>query len=222
MTTSLTRRRAISLGLGTGAAIALTSSIPAQAASASVKERTWSKPKSQNDWPILDSAPKHRVEGANVEVSLAKGDVATVLLYVARRYAYEIDMLRAGDLKGYTNRTQVAAAFESNYLSGTALAIRPLYYPLGADVKNTGMGEADRTVVADILADCEGVVAWGGELKPVKQSHFEIAVRPGDPRLKALADRILDWHETPGRGAGAIDAFEPARIRRSKKAAKTR
>ncbi|MEU6553281.1 hypothetical protein ABZ915_23810 [Streptomyces sp. NPDC046915] len=162
---------------------------------------------------MLDHATKYQVEGTNVEVSLAKGDAATVLLHVARRFAYEIDMLRAGDLHGHTTHRAIGASFESNHLSGTAIAIRPLHYPLGADVKYTGMSESERIVVADILADCEGVVAWGGDLKPVKQSHFHIDVKPGDPRLKRLAARIRGWNDTPGEGAGSIDAFAPARRR---------
>ncbi|MEU0071299.1 hypothetical protein ABZ027_17390 [Streptomyces sp. NPDC006332] len=139
--------------------------------------------------------------------------MATVLVHVARRFAYEIGMLRAGDLRGHTTDRTVAASFESNCLSGTAMVIRPMHYPLGADVENTGMSETERIVVADILADCEGLVAWGGDLKPVKQSHFHIDVKPGDPRLKRLAARIRGQNDTPGEGAGAIDAFAPARRR---------
>ncbi|MGW6523145.1 hypothetical protein [Streptomyces sp. NPDC054962] len=144
---------------------------------------------------------------------MAKGDAAAILLYVARRFAYEIDMLRTGDVHGHTSDRTVGASFESNCLSGTAIVIRPLYYPLGADVQNTGMSETERIVVADILADCEGVVMWGGDLKPVKQSHFHINVKPGDPRLQRLAARIRGWNDTPGEGAGSIDAFAPARRR---------
>lgn len=81
-----------------------------------------------------------------------------------------------------------------------------MHYPLGAHVKNTGMSETERIVVADI-------VAWGGDLKPVKQPHFHINVKPGDPRLKRLAARIRGWNDTPGEGAGSIDAFAPARRR---------
>ncbi|MZE80102.1 hypothetical protein [Streptomyces xinghaiensis] len=155
------------------------------------------------------------MEGTDVEVSLAEGDAATVLLYVARRFAYEIDMLKSGDIQGHTTNRNVGAPFESNHLSGTALAIRPLHYPLGADVKNTGMNEAERIVVTDILTDCEGVVVWGGDLKPVKQSHFHIDVKPGDPRMDRLTARIRGWNGTPGEGAGTIDAFAPARRRRA-------
>ncbi|MFB6844931.1 hypothetical protein ACFCXS_08735 [Streptomyces sp. NPDC056373] len=214
MTTSLTRRRVLGLGLGTGAALAVATAGPAQAAPAA-DARVWTKRESANGWPILDQAGKFRVEGTNVEVSLAEGDVATVLLYVARRFAYEIDILMPGDLQGHTTEREIGSAFESNYLSGTAIAIRPLHYPLGADVKNTGMSEAEQIVVTDILADCEGILAWGGHLQPVKQSHFQLAVGPGDSRLKNLADRIRGWNDTPGRGAGTIDAFAPVRRRRS-------
>ncbi|WP_327191018.1 hypothetical protein [Streptomyces xinghaiensis] len=77
------------------------------------------------------------------------------------------------------------------------------------------MNEAERIVVTDILTDCEGVVAWGGDLKPVKQSHFHIDVRPGDPRMDRLTARIRGWNGTPGEGAGTIDAFAPARRRRA-------
>ncbi|MCT9104121.1 hypothetical protein ACFWD7_19875 [Streptomyces mirabilis] len=185
-----------------------------QAAPAS-SEHTWKQPRSANGWPVLDHSTKYQVEGTDVEVSLAKGDAATVLLYVARRFAYEVDMLRVGDLHGHTTDRKVGASFESNYLSGTAIAIRPLHYPLGADVKNTGMSETERIVVADILADCERLVAWGGDLKPVKQSHFHINVKPGDSRLKRLAAHIRGWNDTPGEGAGSIDAFAPARRRRT-------
>ncbi|WP_223772470.1 hypothetical protein [Streptomyces sp. 135] len=212
MTMSLTRRRMLSLGAG--AAIAVAAAGPAQA-TPNTNERAWTKRESENGWPILDHARKFRVEGTNVDVSLLEGDVAAVLLYVARRFAYEADMLMPGDLQGYTMERKFASAFESNYLSGTAIAIRPMHYPLGADVKNTGMSRAEQIVVTDILADCEGVIAWGGHLQPVKQSHFQIAIRPGDSRLKELAGRIQRWDITPGRGAGTIDAFAPARRRRA-------
>ncbi|WP_405899597.1 hypothetical protein OG242_20795 [Streptomyces sp. NBC_00727] len=180
--------------------------------------RTWNRPTSANGWPVVGQATRQRVEGTvKVEVSLLAGEVSTVLLYVARRFAYEIDILHPGDLLGHTTDRAVGATFESNHLSGTALAVRPLFYPLGAQ-PGTGMTERERTVVEDILADCAGVVAWGGELSPVKESHFHIDVRPGDARLERLARSITGWHATPGKGAGAIDAFAPDRLRRARKA----
>ncbi|MFH8661984.1 hypothetical protein [Streptomyces afghaniensis] len=58
-----------------------------------------------------------RVEGTAVDVPLLTGDVATVLLHVARRFAYEIDVLRPGDVHGHTDHRVVEAGFESNHLS---------------------------------------------------------------------------------------------------------
>ncbi|MER7900400.1 hypothetical protein ABTX62_30950 [Streptomyces sp. NPDC096046] len=145
---------------------------------------------------------------------LLKGDVATVLLHVARRFAYEIDMLRSGDVQGHTDRGPVGAGFESNHLSGTAIGIRPLFYPLGAQ-RGTGLSELEKVVVADILADCQGVIGWGGHAKPVKESHFQIDVRPGDPRLARLASRIRGEDAGPGSGAGSIDPFLPNRRRKA-------
>ncbi|MEU3983942.1 hypothetical protein AB0F77_28330 [Streptomyces sp. NPDC026672] len=217
--TALTRRRALGLGAGLVAGAALWDG---GTTTASAAGRTWRSGTTANGWPVVDDAPSHRVEGAcGVEVPLLDGDVATVLLYVARRFTYEIDMLRPGDVQGHTTDRHTGAAFESNRLSGTAVTIRPLFYPLGAQ-RDTGMSEQERTVVRDILADCAGVVAWGGDLKPVKESHFQIDVPPGDARLSALAARVRGWNDTPGQGAGTIDAFAPARVRRAGKATAAR
>jgi hypothetical protein len=217
--TMLSRRRA--LGLGAGLTVGATLWSPG-APAASAAERIWRRDTSANGWPVIDRVPEHRVEGAaNVRVALLDGEVSTVLLYVARRFSYEIDTLRPGDLQGHATDRHTGAAFESNQLSGTAMAIRPLFYPLGAQ-QGTGLAAHERTVVWDILADCAGVVAWGGDLDPVKESHFQIDVAPGDGRLTQLARRIQGWNETPGQGAGAVDAFAPDRIRRAKAAAVNR
>ncbi|OKH98098.1 hypothetical protein A6A06_28145 [Streptomyces sp. CB02923] len=189
------------------------------AAGAAVAEpaspQQWNGTRSANGWPVLREASEQRVEGAEgVVVRLAEGEVATVLLYIARRFAYEVDMLRPGDLAGHTTERDIRSAFESNHLSGTALAIRPHFYPLGAQ-PGTGMDEREKTIVKDILADCQGVVAWGGGLRPTKESHFHIDVPPGDTRLRHLAARIQGWDSAPGQGAGTVDAFAPARMHRA-------
>ncbi|WP_241193890.1 hypothetical protein, partial [Streptomyces sp. ADI98-12] len=227
-------RRLLGAGAATAAGLALaTVGSPAQAAvrpkplpkakQVKLPEGTeWSGRKSANGWPILAEATSHRVQGApKLTVQLAQGSAATVLCYVVRRYAYEIDMLRPEELAGHTTDRTVGAAFESNYLSGTAVAIQPMLYPLGGMSAN-GMSELAVTVVEDILADVGEVVSWGGELDPLKQSHFHIATPPGNRRLEALADRIGGWSTHPGKGAGSIDAFAPSRISRSRKARNTR
>ncbi|MFB7560931.1 hypothetical protein [Streptomyces brevispora] len=234
MSGTTSRRRLLGAGTATAAGLALaTTGSPAQASTRPKPRpraeqvklpagKEWIGRKSANGWAVLDEATKYRVQGApKLTVRLAKGPAATALLYVVRRYAYEIDTLRPEELAGHTTDRTVGVDFESNYLSGTAVAIQPMLYPLGGTAAN-GMSELAVTVVEDILADVGEVVAWGGELDPLKQSHFHIATPPGDRRLEALADRIGDWNTRPGKGAGGIDAFNRSRISRSRAAKNTR
>lgn len=65
------------------------------------------------------------------------------------------------------------------------------------------MSDREITVVEDILATCEGVVAWGGEMRPVKQSHFQIDVRPHDPRLQRLVAKINGWERSRSAARGS-------------------
>src|SRR5690606_26733482 len=118
--------------------------------------------------------------------------------------------IRDGDVTGHTSDRNIATAFESNYLSGTAIAIRPDSYPLGA---KDGLFPHELVVVRDILAECDGIVRWGGDEPTPKESHFQIDVGPEDQRLRVLAAKISQWDRTPGKGAGSVDAFLPSRRR---------
>ncbi|WP_327400398.1 hypothetical protein OG194_09415 [Streptomyces sp. NBC_01288] len=210
---TLTRRQALGLAAGITAGTLVVTSQSAQAAP---WPSGWRGRRTQNHWPVVDAADTEasRIEGTNVSVPLLKGDVTTVLLHVVRRFSYEIDMLRPGDVQGYSTDRAVGADFESNRLSGTAITIRPLFYPLGAQ-KGTGLSDLEKVVVADILADCRGVVGWGGNADPVKESHFQINVGPGDLELNRLAARIRGEDASPGTGAGSIDPFLPTRRRKA-------
>lgn len=170
----------------------------------------WPGGHSANGWPVLPAVPAHRVEGSNATVGLAPGDVATVLLHVARRFSYEVGELEPGDLQGHTGDRAVTAAFESNHLSGTALGVRPLLYPVGS---HGGLFPHEEIVLRDILADCEGVVRWGGDLEPVKESHFQVDVPPGHAGLVRVAAKIRSWDAAGDVGAGATDPFAPGRRR---------
>ncbi|MDN5667468.1 MAG: hypothetical protein L0G87_03625 [Renibacterium salmoninarum] len=198
----LTRRGMLGLALATSGALVF----PASALAAPANGTTpWNGSTSANGWPVLTTTPTFRIEGSNESTNLADGDSATVLLYVARRFNYEVDSLRSGDVTAHTTDRNVAQPYESNYLSGTAIAIRPLLYPVGAG----GMFYPNElAVIKDILAELKGVVAWGGDASTPKESHFEIAVRPGDSKLKDAAAKIRGWDEQPSsEGAGATDAF---------------
>ncbi|MET9763443.1 hypothetical protein ABZ016_31105 [Streptomyces sp. NPDC006372] len=212
----LTRRRFAGATVGVAGAAALGSLLPAGQAVAvtGAGAGSWTEDTTGNGWPLLEEAESFTIEGSDQEVRLAGGDAAVVLLHVARRFHYEIDRLRDGDVQGWVGERRISTEYESNYLSGTAIAIRPRAYPVG--VKD-GLYPNEVVVVRDILAELDGVVRWGGDFTPAKESHFEIGVKPGHPRLKGVARKILGWEEGPGdQGAGATDAFDPGRRSRAR------
>lgn len=150
----------------------------------------WNGANSQNGWPVLNAAHVESVvvEGSDVKVGLLPGAVSALLLHVLRRYHYEVETLAGGDVASYTTDRTVGAPLESNYLSGTAVAIRPSAYP----VHSTGnFFSAQVLVIRDILADCAGVVRWGGDDPTApKEGHFQIDVPPGDRRLAAAVAQL--------------------------------
>ncbi|MEU1270237.1 hypothetical protein [Streptomyces sp. NPDC005799] len=211
--TGLSRRRFIGATSSAAAAAMLINVGDAGTAVAatgqSPEPHAWKGRKSRNGWPVLAQAPSHRIEGSGQEVRLAGGDASVILLHVARRFHYEIDSLRAGDVHGWTAHADGTEPYESNYASGSALAIRPLCYPSGS---KGNFYPNELVVVRDILSELDGTVAWGGDFEAAKESHFELTLRPGHPRLKGVARKIQGWQAGPGNhGAGATDAFDPRR-----------
>lgn len=165
---------------------------------------------SANGWPLgHKDIVTYGIQGSRATVALRSGDVATVLLHVARRFHYEIAALQPGKM------SQVAgtAPFETNYASGTAFAIQPDLYPLG--VKGN-LFPAELAVLRDVLAECDGVVRWGGDFKKSpKEGHFQIDVRPNSPKLAAVARKIDGWG--PSKAAGAPpEVFAKARAAEAK------
>ncbi|MGW4375985.1 hypothetical protein ACWEJ7_20225 [Streptomyces albidoflavus] len=197
------------LSVAAGAAGALALGLSPATAVAAPDSKTWKGDRSANGWPILQEANEHQIEGTGRTVRLAEGDAAVLLLYVARRFHYEIDQLKSKDVQGHSTSRHIEQQYESDYLSGSAITIRSGSYPAG--VKD-GLFPHEVVVVRDILTELDGTVAWGGDAEIPKQSHFGIALPPGHPRLKKVANRIRGWEDGPiSQGAGATDAFDPGR-----------
>ncbi|MFC7261229.1 hypothetical protein [Streptomyces lutosisoli] len=138
--------------------------------------------------------------GAGIAVRM--GDVETVLVHVIRRFHYEIDALRKGDVIAWRSPGTVRKGLaESNQASGTAVQIRPGSYPAGT---RGGFFPQQQLLIKDILAELNDVIRWGGNDPKPDESLFYIAVRPDDSRLTRAANRIRRWDETPGRGAGVL------------------
>ncbi|WKX12199.2 hypothetical protein [Streptomyces sp. NL15-2K] len=148
--------------------------------------------------------------GTPLDFQVRMGEVETVLVHVVTRFHYEIDALRKGEAVGWRKPGSVRKGLaETNLSSGTAVQIRPDSYPPGA---RGGFYPMEELVIRDILAECEGVVRWGGDDSRPNESLFYIDVPPGDERLTRVAEKIRGWTYTPGKGAGVlVDPLQPER-----------
>ncbi|MFE6282153.1 hypothetical protein [Streptomyces sp. NPDC057877] len=213
----ITRRDLLGVAAGAGVLALAPNTLTAAAAGTGEPDTVrWTGTRSANGWPIdPDAIAAFPVEGSGVSARLREGAAAAVLLHVARRWHYEIGALDSGvggGLTAHTTRRDLGADFESNHLSGTAVALHPTAYPLAG---SEGLWPHQEAIVRDILADCEGTVVWGGDLTPVKVSHFHLAVRPGDRTLARVA-AALDTSRPTGapraQTAGTVaDPAAPAR-----------
>ncbi|MFI8219798.1 hypothetical protein [Streptomyces sp. NPDC085932] len=196
---ALPRRSFLLAGLA-GATAGFTASLPAPAAAADGGSATPGG-RSANGWPVTGTGiTTLPVPGTPASVALREGDVSVVLVHVIRRFHYEVEEVGPRELAGHRPAAGLTG-HTTNYASGTAVAVRPDAYPLGA----TGvLFPHQEAVVRDIVRECGGVVAWGGRLRRPHAAHFQIDVRPGDPRLRRLADRIRGWTQAPGLGAGVF------------------
>ncbi|MGW0499509.1 hypothetical protein ACWD0Z_30000 [Streptomyces sp. NPDC003007] len=159
------------------------------------------------------------VEGArgSLTVAVRSGDVETVLMHVVRRFNYDVDQLGSKDedpaLQGWIHPSKVRDSRlpEAGLASGTAVVIRPSWYVPGV---RGSFDAAQQAIIRDILADCEGVVRWGGDDRRPYEGLFSIGTRPGDTRLATVAAKIRRWNYTAGEGAGVlIDPSTPSRRR---------
>ncbi|MEV7871022.1 hypothetical protein AB0P17_34105, partial [Streptomyces sp. NPDC088124] len=176
----------------------------------------WEMQKATDDGGDIVARP---VPGTGLNVSVRMGDTETVLVHVIRRFHYEVDALGRGaepnPIEGWVAPSAVRDSRlpESNQASGTAVVIRPDFYPPGV---RGGFTAGQQLTIRDIVADTEGVVRWGGEDRRAYEGLFYLTVRPGDQRLRRIASKIRAWDETPGTGAGTVpDVTESSRRRRA-------
>lgn len=214
-------RRTLVKGAGLITAAAAIGSIAPSTATATPKSGPASAPKtapaSANGWPLEKEANHvstvwtRSVPGTGLDVDVRIGDVEAILLHVVRRFHYEVEQLNRVDLAGWQPISSLEkGAPESNLASGTAVRIRP-----GAGASGS-LFPLQLLTVRDILADCAGVVRWGGDDSPVDESLFYIDCGPDDTRVRDLGDRFRDLEAAPGQGAGTVeDVLSPSRRRRS-------
>ncbi|MFE9132075.1 hypothetical protein ACFYOF_42835 [Streptomyces sp. NPDC007148] len=173
-------------------------------------------PTSANGWPLeqqtnhISTVWTRPVPGSGLEVDIRIGDAEAILLHVVRRFHYEVEQLHTVDIAGWQAIGELTKnAPESNLASGTAVRIRP-----GAAAQGS-LFPLQEVVVRDILADCGGVVRWGGDDNPVDESLFYLDRSPNSHEVRDLARTLRRGEVTPGQGAGnAVDVM--ARSRRDR------
>jgi hypothetical protein len=141
--------------------------------------------RSQNGWSANDRsliATYEIVEG--IRVPLRKGDVATVLLFVGRKFHTNVRPLYVPGCWGYAERKiRGSQTVVSNHASGTAEDLIAPTLPLGVD-PNKVLTDKEIAEIRHIMrycttADGHPVVRWGGDYKGRKDAmHFEIIGTP--------------------------------------------
>ncbi len=163
--------------------------------------------RSNNGWRTAQSSDTNEgvwarpVPGSAASVSVRAGDPEAILIYVARRFNYEVRPLGKGDVVGFRPLSEIAAGVSTNLASGTAIQILPGSFPFGS--RGYLFGSELRTI-RSLLAECAGVVAWGGDSDNPDESLFELVKGPRDKDLAALATRIRQWNDESGKGAGTV------------------
>ncbi|MBB1260839.1 hypothetical protein [Streptomyces alkaliterrae] len=214
----ISRRKLLGTAAGATALAALPGVLLPPTAAARSRQQ-WRGDRSENGWSIRPSEIRDfHISGAGGLKARLHPLAAPVLLHIARRWHYEVLPLDEGGEKvlGHTADREVGAPFESNHLSGSAIALRPAAFPLSG---TEPLWPHQDTIVRDILLDCAGTVVWGGDLTPTKISHFHLAVRPGDRKLARVAaaldpaTREAAPEAPPQAGAGADPATPGRRAR---------
>lgn len=162
----------------------------------------WNTP---NGWPAenLSNAGggiwTRDVPGTDVVLTVRDGEPRALFEYVVQRFHLEIRALGADDVVGFDPKARGAKP-RTNLASGTAIDVLPGSYPPGA--KN-GMFEQEVRAVRDILAACDGLLAWGGDERPLAQGFFYLTAGPDSHALAAWVNRRAKAHERLGAsGAG--------------------
>lgn len=132
--------------------------------------------KSQNGWTANDRSliRSYLVPGTSQRLAVRAGPVATVLLYVATQFHRRVEPLHPGWCWGYAERVIRGGTALSNHASGTAIDLNAPAHPLGVDEKGT-FSAPEIATIRRILAECSGVVRWGGDYRGRADAmHFEI------------------------------------------------
>ena len=157
---------------------------------------------SQNGWLANNRSviASYSLPGGG-KIAVRKGDVATILVYVAKRFDSEVEKLKWPGNWGYAERPIRGSRTTSNHASGTAIDLNAPRHPLG---KRGTFSKKQVRAIKKILADCGGVVRWGGNyVSRADEMHFEI--NAGSAAVRRVAQAIREGKK-PGPSGGATSS----------------
>ncbi|MEO5832906.1 MAG: hypothetical protein ABIR83_05985 [Nakamurella sp.] len=150
------------------------------------------------------------IEGSGAKIALTKGPAGVILRHVVRRFNYELTELGTGDITAFDLGVQDPLLEQANLASGTAVSILPSFYVPGS---RQNFFDTQVIVLRDILAECEGVIKWGGDFESrTAEGYFQIDVPPDSPLITSVGLKISAWDASKDQGAGTqIDVVDPER-----------
>lgn len=154
---------------------------------------------SQNGWRANDRSliASYSIPGG--KVALRKGDVATILVYFAKRFHSEVEPLKWPGNWGYAERKIRGGASLSNHASGTALDLNAPQHPLG---KSGTFSSAQRGAINRILKDCGGVLRHGKDYRG-RKDEMHVEINAGTAAVARVAKAIRAGKK-PGPSGGAV------------------
>ena len=143
--------------------------------------------RSQNGYSANDRSKVASYSIPGGKIAVRKGDVATILTYIANRFHREVEPLKWPGNWGYAERKiRGSSTSLSNHASGTAIDLNAPQHPLG---RRGTFSSKQVAAIRRILKDCGGVVRWGGDYRSRKdEMHFEI--NAGSAAVAKVAARI--------------------------------
>ncbi|WP_263117872.1 M15 family metallopeptidase [Cellulomonas fimi] len=148
---------------------------------------------SENGWPLVVEAQLEPLAWLPNNARLLAGPVAQVLGYVARQFAARVEPITS--TSSFRPKATIGSGSTySNHASGTALDMNGGRHPQGS--KDT-FTDPQVGAIRQILAECSGVLRWGGDyaMPITDEMHFEI--RPGATAAQVAAAAAALTTNTP-------------------------
>lgn len=169
------------------------------------------------NWPKAERRD-YTIEGSDLSLSLTNGPAAAALLHVARQLFYHTTLLDSQDI------VSTAPAWARHpgvrlLESGVAFLVKGQAFSPGVVSVLT---EGELIVVDDALADCEGVIGWGGDLHNPWAGFFYAKAESKNRKYVEFERELWDRRFTPSRTGGALDPFVASRRRAALEFKKTR